>query len=228
MPKTFRPFARIQFSDPPDLSEIVPDISTELKSVIAACLEKNPAARYTSAAEVREALKTIMKALQIETGIIPGDAAANLPTTGAEAEKRATGFLSMLAERFRESAQRPRRSRTRSWFLPFTNLGATEVAPLYGYALADAIAARLARIPSLVVRPSSTLMSLPIAQMDPLVGRPAVCSFRLCSRATFCAPRHGFDLNWQLLDVGSQSVRSGGAIQRGFARPDRRADRDFQ
>jgi hypothetical protein len=57
---------------------------------------------------VREALKTIMKALQIETGIIPGEAAANLPTTGAEAEKRATGFLSMLAERFRESAGRSR------------------------------------------------------------------------------------------------------------------------
>ena len=72
--------------------------------MIAACLEKNPASRYASAAEVREALKTIMKALQIETGIIPGEAAANLPTTGAEAEKRATGFLSMLAERFRESA----------------------------------------------------------------------------------------------------------------------------
>ena len=100
----FQAIRAIQFSDPPDLSEIVPEISPELKSVIAACLEKNPATRYTSAAEVREALKTIMKALQIETGIIPGDAAANLPTTGAEAEKRATGFLSMLAERFRESA----------------------------------------------------------------------------------------------------------------------------
>ena len=32
-----------------------------------------------------------MKALQIETGNIPGDAAANLPTTGAEAEKREGG-----------------------------------------------------------------------------------------------------------------------------------------
>src|SRR6204780_1655105 len=95
----FQTIRAIQFSDPVDLSEIVPDISPELKSVIATCLEKTPGARYTSAAEVREALKTIMKALQIETGIIPGDAAANLPTTRAEAEKRATGFLSMLAER---------------------------------------------------------------------------------------------------------------------------------
>ena len=207
----FQAIRAIQFSDPPDLSEIVPEISPELKSVIAACLEKNPATRYTSAAEVREALKTIMKALQIETGIIPGDAAANLPTTGAEAEKRATGFLSMLAERFRESAsdKAPQNSLV---VLPFSNLGATEVAPLYGYALADAIAARLARIPALVVRPSSTLMSLPIAQMDPLsVGQRLLVSFVLAG--SFVRSEIGFDLNWQLLDVGAQSVRSGGAIQ---------------
>ena len=146
MLKIFRPSAPSSSPIPPDLSEIVPDISPELKSVIATCLEKTPAARYASAAEVREALKTIMKALQIETGIIPGEAAANLPTTDAEAEKRTTGFLSMLAERFRESA-RERAKQNSLVVLPFANLGATEVAPLYGFALADAIAARLARIP---------------------------------------------------------------------------------
>jgi serine/threonine-protein kinase len=201
----------IQFQEPGDLSLIFPGISVELKSVIAACLEKNPGARSASAAEVREALKTIMKALQIETGIIPGDAAANLPTTGAEAEKRNTGFLSMLAERFRESAV-DRAPQSSLVVLPFTNLGATEVAPLYGFALADAIAARLARIPALVVRPSSTLMPLPIAQMDPLsVGQRLLVSFVLAG--SFLRSENGFDLNWQLLDVGSQSVRSGGAIR---------------
>src|ERR1700758_3780961 len=207
----FQVIRAIQYSDPPDLAEIVPGISPELKSVILTCLEKNPAARYTSAAEVREALKTIMKALQIETGIIPGDAAANLPTTGPEAEKRATGFLSMLAERFRESA--PDRAQQNSLVvLPFTNLGAKEVAPLYGFALADAIAARLARIPSLVVRPSSALMSLPMAQMDPLsVGQRLLVSYVLAGN--FLRSAEGFDLNWQLLDVASQRVRSGGAIR---------------
>ena len=207
----FQAIRAIQFSDPEELSNGVPGISPELKSVIAACLEKNPSARYASAAEVREALKTIMKALQIETGIIPGDAAANLPTTGAEAEKRNTGFLSLLAERFRESAveHAPPNSLV---VLPFTNLGATEVAPLYGFALADAIAARLARIPALVVRPSSTLMPLPIAQMDPLsVGQKLLVSFVLAGN--FLRSDEGFDLNWQLLDVASQSVRSGGAIR---------------
>ncbi len=160
---------------------------------------------------MREALKTIMKALQIETGIIPGDAAANLPTTGIEAEKRNTGFLSMLAERFRESATD--RARQNSLVvLPFTNLGATEVAPLYGFALADAIAARLARIPSLVIRPSSTLMPLQMAQMDPLaVGQKLLVSFVLTG--SILRSEEGFDLNWQLLDVAAQSVRSGGAIR---------------
>src|SRR3984957_1785096 len=207
----FQAIRAIQFSEPENLGKIDPAISAELKSVIAACLEKNPGARYASAAEVREALKTIMKAMQIETGVIPGDAAANLPTTQAEAEKRNTGFLSMLAERFRESAvdRAPQNSLV---VLPFTNLGATEVAPLYGFALADAIAARLARIPALVVRPSSTLMSLPIAQMDPLsVGQRLLVSYVLAGN--FFRSENGFDLNWQLLDVASQSVRSGGAIR---------------
>ncbi|HEU5457027.1 MAG TPA: serine/threonine-protein kinase, partial [Terracidiphilus sp.] len=38
----FQAIRAIQFSDPPDLSEIVPGISPELKSVIRTCLEKNP------------------------------------------------------------------------------------------------------------------------------------------------------------------------------------------
>jgi serine/threonine-protein kinase len=201
----------IQFSEPFDIVEIVRDISPELKSVIAACLEKTPASRYTSAAEVREALKTIMKALQIETGVIPGDAAANLPVSAAEQEMRNTGFFSMLAERFREPAV-GRTAQNSLMVLPFTNLGATEAAPLYGFALADAIAARLARIPGLVIRPSSTLMQFSIAQMDPLqVGQKLLVSFILAG--SFLRSDEGFDLNWQLLDVGTKSVRSGGAIR---------------
>jgi serine/threonine-protein kinase len=201
----------IQFSEPFDISEIVRDISPELKSVIATCLEKTPGARYTSAAEVREALKTIMKALQIETGVIPGDAAANLPVSAAEQEMRNTGFFSMLAERFREPAV-GRTAQNSLMVLPFTNLGLTEAAPLYGFALADAISARLARIPGLVIRPSSTLMQFPIAQMDPLqVGQKLLVSFVLAG--SFLRSDEGFDLNWQLLDVATRSVRSGGAIR---------------
>jgi serine/threonine protein kinase/tetratricopeptide (TPR) repeat protein len=206
----FQIIRAIQFSDPPELNQIVPTVSAELKSVIGLCLEKNPAVRYSSAAEVRESLKTIMKAMQLETGGIPGDAAANLVTSGPESEKRSTSFLSMLAERFRESSsEQPRQNSV--VVLPFNNLGTKDVATLYGSALADAIAARLARIPSIVVRPSSSLMSLPTAQMDPLdIGQRLLVSHVLAGN--FMRSEKGFDLNWQLLDVQAQSVKSGGTI----------------
>ena len=209
----FQVIRAIQFSDAPELDDLMQSATVELKSVIGMCLEKNPGLRYSSAGEVRVALKTIMKAMQLETGAIPGDAAANLVTTGPEAEKRSTSFLSMLAERFRESSTETQRQNSLV-VLPFHNLGTTEVAPLYGLALADAIAARLARIPSLVVRPSSSLMSLPqaqIGQMDPLdIGQRLLVSHVLAGN--FLRSEQGFDLNWQLLDIAAQSVRTGGTI----------------
>ncbi len=187
----FQAIRAIQFLEPDDLTAIVPEISPELKSVIASCLEKNPGASTASAADVREGLKTIMKAQRIETGMIPVEAAANLPATGPEAEKRATGVLSMLAERFRESSAE-RSAQNSIVVLPFANLGATEAAPLYGYALADAIAARLARIPTLVVRPSSALMPLagarPLPKWTPLQWAKS-CWFHLCLQEALCDRR---------------------------------------
>jgi TolB-like protein len=53
----------------------------------------------------------------------------------------------MLAERFRESAATQSKQNT-VLVLPFQNLGSADVAPLYGFALADAIGARLARMSS--------------------------------------------------------------------------------
>jgi serine/threonine-protein kinase len=201
----FQSIRAIQFHDPAPL-----DVPAELSSVIFRCLQKIPAERYSSAADVREALKTIMKALQIETGIIPGDAAANLPPSTVEDEKRATGLLSMLAERFRESADTKEKHST-ILVLPFQNFGPTQVAPLYGFALADAIAARLARMSSLVVRPSSALMHLPLAQLDPLaIGHKLLVEWVLAGN--FLRSEQGFDLNWQLLNVPGESVRAGGAI----------------
>ena len=201
----FQSIRAIQYQDPAPL-----DVPAELSSLIFRCLQKIPSERYASAADVREGLKTIMKAMQIETGIIPGDAAANLPPSTAEAEKRATGLLSMLAERFRESADTTEKQNT-ILVLPFQNFGPTQVAALYGFALADAIAARLARMSSLVVRPSSALMHLPIAQMDPLsIGHKLLVEWVLTGN--FLRSEQGFDLNWQLLNVPGQSVRAGGAI----------------
>ena len=212
----FQSIRAIQFVDPQSFSVCCPQVPPELESVIFTLLAKTPADRYASAADVREALKTIMKAMQIESGIIPGEVGAALPVSNAEMEKRTTGFLSMLAERFRETPASAAKQNT-IIVLPFKNVGlavdagSTAVAPLYGFALADAIAARLARMPSLVVRPSSALMPLPIAQLDPLqVGHQLMVQWVLTG--SFMRSDRGFDLNWQLLDVVGQSVQGGGAI----------------
>jgi serine/threonine-protein kinase len=212
----------IQFADPPALNQCCPEVPDELASVIDRCLKKNPSDRYAAAAEVREALKTIMRTKRFETGM-PFELPANMPP--AEREKRSTGMLSMLAERFRESADEVAKENS-ILVLPFRNFGkpgaegqaATdshlENSPMYGFALADAIAARLARMPSLVVRPSSALMQLPqsVQQMDPLaLGQRLLARYVLAGN--FLRSDEGFDLNWQLLDVAGQSVRTGGAIR---------------
>jgi serine/threonine protein kinase/tetratricopeptide (TPR) repeat protein len=206
----------IQFADPPALTTCCPEVPAELASVIYRCLKKNPLDRYGSAAEVREALKTIMRTMHVETGMLPMDVPGNVPP--AEREKRSTNMLSMLAERFRESADEAKENSI--LVLPFRNFGkpgtgnTAEESPMYGFALADALAARLARMPSLVVRPSSALMQLPVSvqQMDPLaLGQRLLARFVLAGN--FLRSDEGFDLNWQLLDVAGQSVRTGGAIR---------------
>jgi serine/threonine-protein kinase len=223
----FQSIRAIQYADPVSPREIVPTLPVELESLIFRCLEKQPSARFASAAEVREALKTIMMTMQLDSVGMPGEAIALLPAQGRpaietpEEEKRTTGILSMLAERFRESSSATNAKQNTIVVLPFINFGsigsavspdpAPDPSPLYGYALADAIAARLARVPSLVVRPSSTLALVPTQQLDPLsVGRKLMVHFVLAGN--FLRSDKGFDLNWQLLDVNGQSVRAGGSI----------------
>jgi serine/threonine protein kinase/tetratricopeptide (TPR) repeat protein len=222
----FQTIRATQFADPVRLREINPNLPVELESVILRCLEKQPSARFASAAELREALKTIMMAMHLDSVGLPGEAITLLPSQRPpavetqEEEKRTTGILSMLAERFRESGPPNQKQQNTIVVLPFINFGTSgevgpsgtqEPSPLYGYALADAIAARLARVPSLVVRPSSALVSVPTQQLDPLaIGRKLMVQFVLAGN--FLRSGGGFDLNWQLLDVPSQSVRAGGSI----------------
>ena len=207
----FQVIRAIQFDEPPDLDTLVPGIAAELKSAIMRCLEKNPTARYLTAGEVREALRTVMRALQVDAGMVVPEAPTRVPAGGVDTEKRATGILSMLAERFREPDEE-RAPQNSIVVAPFENLGGTSVAPFFGLALADAIAARLARIPSLVVRPSSTVKALGGGMIDPLgAGQKLMVSFVLAG--SFARSESGFDLNWQLLDVAAQRVRSGGTMR---------------
>jgi len=223
----FQTIRATQYASPTSPREINPNVPVELDSVILRCLEKQPSARFASAADLREALKTIMMSMHLDSVGNPGEAITLLPSQRPpsietpEEEKRTTGILSMLAERFRDSSTTTQAKPQNSIVvLPFINFGTSGdvgpsgtqgPSPLYGYALADAIAARLARVPSLIVRPSSALVAVPTQQLDPLaIGRKLMVQFVLAGN--FLRSGQGFDLNWQLLDVPSQSVRAGGSI----------------
>ena len=210
----------IQYAEPPSLREIVPGLAVELESVILRCLAKQPSERYGSAAELREGLRTIVKSLQLDAAIMPGEGAINmsaqqrLDMETPEEEKRTTGILSMLAERFRDSTTTPQSKGPSIVALPFVNLAADDATHFYGFALADALAARLAKVPSLLVRPTSALMNVATNQLDPLsLGKKLMVDFVLAG--SFLRSEKGFDLSWQLLDVNGQSVRTGGSISVG-------------
>jgi len=191
----------IQYREPDPLRRIRPELPVELESVVLKALAKNPAERFGSAAEVREALRTLVKALQIDAGLVPGATAA-LPRGG----ERRTGALSMLAERFMRMGSAPPPNSIA--VLPFRNASPEEPSAFYGLALADAIAARLARLPSVVVRTQGSSTAPP----EDLVraGREMRVSHVL--GGTYLRGGEGFSLSWQLLDVETRTLEKGGSI----------------
>ncbi len=65
-----------------------PSSPSSSKSVILRCLEKQPSARFASAADVREGLKTIMRAMQLDSVVLPGDSMARSSLAGPPRPRR--------------------------------------------------------------------------------------------------------------------------------------------
>jgi eukaryotic-like serine/threonine-protein kinase len=195
----------IQYSDPTSPRRKRPQIPPELEQVILKALAKNPAERYVSAAEMREALRTVMRRIQQDEEVL---LPVEVPVAAGDPERK-TGLFSMLAERLMGGPEGEVLANSIA-VLPFTPLAGDDGPSFYGVALADAIATRLARLPSLIVRPSSTLAASKLPH-DPLeAGRRLLVSHLL--RGSFMRTGEEFTLNWQLLDVAAGAVRSGGTI----------------
>src|SRR5581483_2390180 len=89
--------------------------------------------------------------------------------------------------------------------LPFKNLNNDAATSFYEFALADAVITELARIRSLVVRPSSVMSKYQGQVVDPAdVGREL--SVDAVLSAGFIAVGERFRVNAQLLDVKSGEI----------------------
>jgi eukaryotic-like serine/threonine-protein kinase len=191
----------IQIAKPRPPRELRPEVPIELERVMLRTLAKVPSHRFDTAAQLRDALKTIMRALTFETDL-PGQAIAPAPT----GPPRRAGFWASLTERMARGHRKPPRNTLA--VLPFRDLSAPPAAAYYGFALADAIATKLARLPSLAVRPSSSLLAMTTLPADPVDAGRSLGVAHVMS-GTFAKSEEGLVLGWQLLDVAANEVRTG-------------------
>lgn len=201
--------ASIQYSPPAPLSANRADAPQELEEVVFKALEKQPANRYRHAAEIRDALRTLMKIYDLETDVLSGQSTAVLPVPGPGADDR-PGLFSSLAERLRpaKTVVPPKNSIA---VVPFQEIEPVHPSRFYGLALADATATRLARLPSVVVRPPRALLSVASEPVDAIEAGRRLQAESVLS-GTFSRTDNHFTLTWQLSDVASKTLRTGNTI----------------
>jgi serine/threonine-protein kinase len=162
--------------EPDPLPDHVP---VNVRQIVSKALSKDLSVRYTSASDFRTDLVRATRGAVMTDG----SEAVTLPAAGLK------------------SVDRPPTSNRRSVaILPFKNLAGDPMSHFYEFSLADAVTTDLARIRSLLVRPSSTIARFQGNDVDPLdAGRQMGVSSVLS--ASFVASATRLRVTAQLLDV---------------------------
>jgi serine/threonine-protein kinase len=196
----------IQFASPTAPEKMQPNLPEGLATVVMRALAKNPQERQDSAASVRDALKTVMRALSLDAGTI-APAPVPRPSAGAKGGKLVRALVELV---HRSEPDPPSLSLA---VLPFRDVRSSEDAtsPDFGFAIADAIAGRLSRLGGLSVRPSGSLLAMTSLPSDPVeAGKSLGVTHVLSGSLT-----RGSDqlaLSWQLLDVTAGAVSAGDTL----------------
>ncbi|MEL7834221.1 FlgO family outer membrane protein [Fodinibius sp. Rm-B-1B1-1] len=187
------------------------DIPESLSNLIMKALDKQPSNRFESVSNLHGALKTLMKSMDFEQGIIPGERSALLPSPSQKQDTREhKGFLSMLTEFFlqKDTQDIPENSIA---VLPFKQVQENGKTQYFGLAIADAIATRLSQNASAVIRPPSTFLSLSDQSIDDIeAGEKLEAEYVLTG--SFFSTDEGFTLNWQLVEVNTKAIQAGDTI----------------
>ncbi len=127
--------------------------------------------------------------------------ASSTSSTGAQ-DDAATNAARALHDTSHTSVVEPQKSIA---ILPFNNLSNDPQVSFYEFSLADAVITELARVRSLVVRPSSLIVKYQGQQVDPReVGRELKVSAVLS--ASFLRAGDHLRVNAQLIDVGTGDI----------------------
>jgi serine/threonine protein kinase/tetratricopeptide (TPR) repeat protein len=213
--------------EPKPLAEARPGPTPPLlQEVLDRALAKDPRQRYQKISEFRDDLRSILQ--QIESGGAESGA-EHLPMSPRHLQdttplaralrwfRGLTGSESTTAPLDRVSGSQPKdvhetpvtsmgqTERKTVAILPFRNLSNDATVGFYEFSLADAVITELARVRSLVVRPSSLIAKYQGVQIDPEeVGRQLGVNAVLA--AGFLKVGEQFRVTAQLLDVKSGEI----------------------
>jgi serine/threonine protein kinase/tetratricopeptide (TPR) repeat protein len=206
--------------EPPPLDQARPGgVPPRLQAILDRVLAKDPKARYQKAAELRDDLRSILRA--VESGSPLGSEPVTPVTprhlSGTGRVGRALRWLrSVTGERTsqpRESTSERSghdtpatslgdRERKSVAILPFKNVSNDPASSFYEFSLADAVITELARVRSLVVRPSSEIVKYQGVRVDPRqAGREMSVAAVLA--AGFLRAGDRIRVTAQLVDVNS-------------------------
>jgi serine/threonine-protein kinase len=210
---------------PKSLAEMRPGATpARLQQILDKAMQKEPRDRYQRIDDLREDLRKVL--MDLTSGVDMDMAAAPKHLGGTTPVGRAMRWLKKLSGVRSDTptmspqfTSRPLtdaqdrsltttiadREKKSMAVLPFKNLANDTAASFYEFSLADAVITELARIRSLVVRPSSVMSKYQGQTVDPAdVGREL--SVDAVLSAGFLAVGGRFRVNAQLLDVKSGEI----------------------
>ena len=193
-----------------------------LQQILDKAMQKEPRGRYQKIDELRDELRKVLH--DIASGAKFEEAAAPRHLSGSSPVGRAMRWLRKLGGGGDTQTSAPHlssrpltdpqegsmttitdREKKSVAVLPFKNLSNNPESSFYEFSLADAVITELARIRSLVVRPSSVMSKYQGQSADPAdVGRELNVDAVLS--AGFIAAGERFRVNAQLLDIKSGEI----------------------
>ncbi len=213
--------------EPAPINEVRPDpVPPRLQQVLDRALKKDPRDRYQQITQFRDDLRAVVREnAMAEGGIIdesglpvaPRHLNADGPLSRAlrwlgvkgndssAASGRMAGGSSQPSDAHETPTTVGDRDRKSVAILPFKNLGNDPETAFYEFSLADAVITELARVRSLVVRPSSVIVKYQGKQVDPAdVGRELDVDAILT--ANFLRAKDHLRVTVQLLDVRTGEI----------------------
>jgi serine/threonine-protein kinase len=214
--------------EPVPLSQARPDsVPPRLQQILDRALKKSPRDRYQQISQFRDDLRAVVRDLALTSGAVIDE--SNLPIAPRHLHNEspvsralrwfknvASGDTPSGSSSRRVSMSQPQdahetpttlgdRERKSVAILPFKNLGNDPETAFYEFSLADAVITELARVRSLVVRPSSVIIKYQGKQFDPgEVGREL--SVDAILTASFLRVKDHLRVTVQLLDVSTSEI----------------------